>query len=157
MTLLSRLMPNNDPASSAQALVNERNVHLAANSKITREIARLNEQLKICCEAVNAANPALAATLHSAEAPMNAEEMSRMLKILVLATHTDLQGLSQDLGKMTAMRKELEKLLEIWDRVEGDYDAAIASGSNALTMDRKNIEDLTALRAQVQDRLLGQT
>jgi hypothetical protein len=155
MAILSRFLPSSwfhsDSSGTAEALVKDRNKTLADNTGKIDDIARLKEQLRICFETVKAANPTLAANLKTSEEPVSEKEMGKQLKILALATMTDLKSLGQDLEEVRKKREELAQLLEIWQKIEAYFDKALENGANAQTIDGKNIQDLTALRAMVQN------
>ena len=155
-TLFNSLWPSSwfgsDPIAQTQALVEARVEPLKTNDKKVDEIAHLRERLKVCFETVKAANPTLFATLNAPPPEtITLKEMGNLIKILTLATVTNLQDLSQDLEKVRQQRELLEQLVTIWERVNADSDQALESGSQAVELDTKNIEALTKLQQQAQN------
>src|ERR1700679_909528 len=133
MSFLVRLLPNswvaNDSSATAQALVADRDAGLAANTGAIDEIAAMKERLRICFEAVRAANPTLFATLNASQPPnhvLTDTEMAEQLKIFTLAAMTDCDGLSQDLESLRKKREQLAQLLQGLEKVEAHYDAALS-------------------------------
>lgn len=156
MLSLSYWFSSSTPAAT-QALVQQRTETLAENTTKIDEIAKVSEQLKKCFETVKAANPTLFETLQApSERPITAQEMGQMLKALTLMTVTDLPSLGQDLEAVRQKRDQLEQLVQIWHKIEADFDAALTASTNAEKKDKKNVEDLTELLKKVQAVMVSQ-
>lgn len=140
-----------NPIDQTHSLVEARVEPLKANDQKVDDIALLEERLKVCFETVKEANPTLFATLNApSPETITPKKMGELIQILMLATITNLQDLTQDLEKVQEQKAQLMQLVAIWERVNADLDRALESGSQAVALDQKNIEALTELQRKAQ-------
>ncbi len=136
---------------TAQQMVQDRDHGLAHNTDKVDDITRVKENLRQCFDAVKNANPTLfTAFKDPPDKIVSEKEMAEQLRIVMMATMTNLNGLDQDLQKAREKRELLEHLIAIWERIDQNFDNALKNGEQAIALDERNVENLTELRVLMQ-------
>ena len=131
-----------------ETLVGAREGPLATNAQQIDKIAQTTEALKQLHAKLQKDNPTLFQSFTTQEPTV--WEMAEHLKIVVLASASDLSELSQDLDAIRDTREKLEELVETWEKIEKNFDRAIEAGLKSQTVDLQNVEDLSALIRSIQ-------
>lgn len=140
-----------DSSDLIQQQVAARDSLLAENTAAVDKVAQASQELEACYKAQRVAYPAFFNILSQPNPEVRSEkEMAVELGKMIRALAMDLSCLGSDLDKITQTRELFERLVSIWEKIEANYDQALANLDKVIELDKKNITDLTEVLGQLQ-------
>jgi hypothetical protein len=145
---------SSDSTGLIQQQVAARNTLLAENTDAVAKVEQASQELEACYKAQRAAYPAFFNILSQPNLEVRSEkemaqELGKMIRALVAI---DLSSLGEDLNKISQTSELFERLVNIWEKIETDYDKALADLDHVLKLDEKNIQDLTTILGELKKR-----
>lgn len=145
---------SSDSSGLIQQQVAARNSLLAENTDAVDKVVQASEELEACYKAQRAAYPAFFNILSQPNLEVRSEkemaqELGKMIRALVAI---DLSSLGNDLEKISQTTELFERLVKIWEKIEANYDQALADLEHVLKLDEKNIQDLTGVLGELRKR-----
>jgi chromosome segregation ATPase len=150
--VLSKLSWFSSDSSDLTQQVAARDSLLAENRDAVAKVAQASQELEACYKAQRAAYPAFFNILSQPNPKVPSEkEMAQELGKMIRALSLDLPSLGSDLDKIRQTRELFERLVNIWEKIEANYDQALANLDKVIELDKKNIQDLTTVLKQLQN------
>lgn len=143
---------SSDSVDLTKQQVAARNSLLAENTDAVDKVAQAGQELAACYKAQRAAYPTFFEILsQSTPEARNEKEMAQELgKMIRALVAIDVSSLGADLDKISQTRELFERLVTIWEKIEANYDQALADLDHVLNLDKKNIEDLTIVLEKIR-------